>query len=68
MRCTACGWPLAETQLVSAHRTSEGLVCYRRCVCGQITIRLRPPGGTAAGGSTAPAEVLAASGGQQLAG
>jgi hypothetical protein len=43
MHCTACGWPLAETSVVSAHRTSEGLVCYQRCVCGRITIRLRRP-------------------------
>ncbi|MDT7686434.1 MAG: hypothetical protein QOG57_6744 [Pseudonocardiales bacterium] len=71
MQCTACGWPLAETSVVSAHRTSEGLVCYRRCVCGRITIRLRPPRRAAGAASTsapAPAEVLAASGGQRLAG
>ncbi|HEY2096784.1 MAG TPA: hypothetical protein VGH72_10000 [Pseudonocardia sp.] len=49
MQCTACGWPLAETSVVSAHRTSEGLVCYQRCVCGRITIRLRPPRRAAGG-------------------
>jgi hypothetical protein len=73
MHCTTCGWPLAETSVVSAHRTSEGLVCYRRCVCGRITIRLRPPSRAAATGAAATsapvlAEVLAASGGQRLAG
>jgi len=30
-----------ETELVSTHRTSEGFVSYRRCMCGQITIQLR---------------------------
>jgi hypothetical protein len=55
MRCTECGWPLAETELVSTHRTSEGFVSYRRCMCGRITIQLREhwgsanPGGPVAG-------------------
>jgi hypothetical protein len=67
MRCTSCGWPLAEASMVSAHRTSEGVVRYQRCVCGRITIRLRPPSGTAGAAGTS-AEVLAGSGGQRLAG
>ncbi|HTF52949.1 MAG TPA: hypothetical protein VK735_36350 [Pseudonocardia sp.] len=51
MRCTECGWPLAETELVSIHRTSEGFVSYRRCMCGRITIQLREQGASANAGA-----------------
>ncbi|WP_185845966.1 hypothetical protein [Kibdelosporangium aridum] len=31
--CPSCAWPIAELS-TSAHRTSEGVVDYRQCVCG----------------------------------
>jgi hypothetical protein len=40
MRCAHCGWPVDEAQVVSTHRTSEGWVRYRRCVCGAVSIEL----------------------------
>jgi len=51
MRCTECGWPLAETELVSTHRTSEGFVSYRRCICGGFTIQLHVGGASANAGA-----------------
>jgi len=62
MGCAECGWPLAETELVSTHRTSEGVISYRRCMCGRITIQLREQGGAANLGAlvvgTGPAQRL----------
>lgn len=35
--CPGCGWPVAEGyDIVSRHRTSEGLVVWARCVCGAL--------------------------------
>jgi hypothetical protein len=38
-KCPRCGWP-ADELAASAHRTSEGVVTYRRCVCGSWIVRL----------------------------
>ncbi|MEV4313452.1 hypothetical protein [Actinocrispum sp. NPDC049592] len=38
-RCPQCGWPAHELP-ASEHRTSEGVVSYRRCVCGSWIIQL----------------------------
>ena len=40
MRCTRCGWPSDEAEVLSTHHTSEGWVRYRRCVCGNVAIEL----------------------------
>ena len=45
MRCSACGWPATEAEVLSRHRTSEGIVSYLRCVCGELTVRLDPEAG-----------------------
>ncbi|MEK6438072.1 hypothetical protein [Pseudonocardia sp. T1-2H] len=39
MRCTRCGWPTDEARTLSTHRTSEGWVRYRLCVCGAVSIQ-----------------------------
>lgn len=39
-RCASCGWPLSDPyEIVSRHRTSEGLIVYTRCVCGRLQVR-----------------------------
>jgi hypothetical protein len=38
-RCPRCGWP-ADDLSASAHRTSEGVVTYRRCVCGSWIVQV----------------------------
>jgi hypothetical protein len=45
MRCSACGWPATEAEVLSRHRTSEGIVSDLRCVCGELTVRLDPGAG-----------------------
>jgi hypothetical protein len=40
MSCPSCGWPTAEAEVISRHRTSEGTVRYLRCVCGRMTIQV----------------------------
>jgi hypothetical protein len=40
MRCAQCGWPTDEAKVLSTHRTSEGWVRYRRCMCGTVAIEL----------------------------
>ncbi|SHK92056.1 hypothetical protein SAMN05443637_114126 [Pseudonocardia thermophila] len=40
MRCASCGWPTSEAKVLSTHRTSEGWVRYRRCMCGAVAIEL----------------------------
>jgi hypothetical protein len=38
--CPGCGWPVAERcDIVSRHRTSEGLVVWARCICGALQMR-----------------------------
>ncbi|ALG10174.1 hypothetical protein [Kibdelosporangium phytohabitans] len=38
--CSACGWPLHELPATSTHHTSQGLLHYRRCVCGTWQVLL----------------------------
>lgn len=38
LRCRQCGGPLDDTTPLSVHRSSEGLVRYRRCPCGRISM------------------------------
>src|ERR1700754_3459277 len=40
MRCSRCGWPTEEAQVLSTHHTSQGWTRYRRCVCGAVMIEL----------------------------
>jgi hypothetical protein len=41
--CPTCGWPESDVyEVLSRHFTSEGVVTYSRCVCGEIQVRLRP--------------------------
>jgi hypothetical protein len=43
MGCPSCGWPTTEAEVLSRHRTSEGIVHYLRCVCGRLTVRVLDP-------------------------
>jgi hypothetical protein len=46
MACPVCAWPLDEPyEVVSRHATSEGVVTYSRCACGEMRVSLRPYGG-----------------------
>lgn len=46
MACPGCAWPLDEPyEVVSRHATSEGVVTYSRCACGEMRVTLRPYGG-----------------------
>jgi hypothetical protein len=41
MRCPYCGWPDAEPfEVVSRHRTPEGLTVWTRCCCGSLQVRV----------------------------
>jgi hypothetical protein len=40
MLCKHCGWPANEASVLSTHRTSQGWVRYRRCICGTMSIEL----------------------------
>ncbi|MEV5751439.1 hypothetical protein AB0L00_26760 [Actinoallomurus sp. NPDC052308] len=41
--CPTCGWPGSDVyEVLSRHLTSEGVVTYSRCVCGEVQVRLRP--------------------------
>lgn len=42
--CVDCGWPDTNWQVVSRHRTSEGVVVWTRCVCGALQVWLHRPG------------------------
>jgi len=43
--CPVCAWPLDEPyEVVSRHVTSEGVVTYSRCACGEMRVGLRPYG------------------------
>ena len=38
--CPQCGWPDAHLyEVVSRHRTTEGVIVYTRCVCGRLQVR-----------------------------
>jgi hypothetical protein len=56
MRCTGCGWPIADMVVVSTHHTSEGLVRYLRCPCGQLCLQLVPEPTAATGDLLATAD------------
>jgi hypothetical protein len=44
--CPVCGWPLDEPyEVISRHATSEGIVTYSRCACGEMRVALRSYGG-----------------------
>ncbi|MFI5912322.1 hypothetical protein [Dactylosporangium sp. NPDC051541] len=38
--CSACGRAATRAAIESAHSTSEGIVRYRRCACGNRWIEL----------------------------
>ncbi len=41
VRCTDCGWPLAEpAYVVSRHPTTQGVIVYTRCACGRLRVWL----------------------------
>ncbi|GAA4071346.1 hypothetical protein GCM10022214_28900 [Actinomadura miaoliensis] len=41
--CPRCGWPESEIyQVLSRHLTSEGVVAYTRCACGEVQVRVQP--------------------------
>lgn len=40
MACPHCAWPTSEARVLSAHPTSDGMVRYLRCPCGQVTIQV----------------------------
>ena len=41
--CPHCGWPRSEVyEVLSRHLTSEGVVSYTRCACGELEVRVQP--------------------------
>ena len=38
--CVDCGRPLSTGTVLSRHPTSRGVVGYRRCACGRITVEM----------------------------
>ena len=43
--CADCGWPDTDRQVVSRHRTSEGVIVWTRCIiCGALQVWLHRPG------------------------
>jgi len=41
--CPRCGWPESDTyEVMSRHLTSEGVVSYTRCACGEVQVRFQP--------------------------
>ncbi|MFG2000720.1 hypothetical protein ACGFNU_16405 [Spirillospora sp. NPDC048911] len=41
--CPRCGWPEDETyEVLSRHLTSDGVVSYTRCACGEVQMRFQP--------------------------
>lgn len=41
--CPRCGWPQDQVyEVLSRHVTSEGVVSYTRCACGEIQVRVHP--------------------------
>jgi hypothetical protein len=43
--CPTCAWPESEPyETISRHVTSEGVVTYSRCACGEVRISLQPYG------------------------
>lgn len=42
--CVDCGWPDTDAQVVSRHRTSQGMLVWRWCVCGALQVWLHRRG------------------------
>jgi hypothetical protein len=43
--CPACAWPVSDVyEVISRHLTSEGVVTYSRCACGEVQVRFQPYG------------------------
>ena len=38
LHCGNCGRPIDDAPALSAHRTSQGPIGYRQCVCGRISV------------------------------
>ncbi|GLY90153.1 hypothetical protein Airi02_080820 [Actinoallomurus iriomotensis] len=39
--CPVCAWPESEPyEVISRHATSEGLVTYSRCACGEVRVSI----------------------------
>jgi len=37
--CPTCGWPTGEPyEVISHHRTSEGVITWSRCPCGRLQV------------------------------
>ncbi|QXJ20350.1 hypothetical protein AGRA3207_001044 [Actinomadura graeca] len=56
--CPRCGWPQTEVyEVLSRHLTSEGVVSYTRCACGEMQVRVQPytPGAVVTAGHEPPA-------------
>lgn len=44
--CPYCSWPDSEPiDVLSEHRTAEGLTMWTRCPCGSLQVRLAAAGG-----------------------
>ncbi|MFI0483289.1 hypothetical protein [Actinomadura sp. 9N215] len=51
--CPRCGWPESQVyEVLSRHLTSEGVVTYTRCACGEVQVRVQrfEPGTVVTGG------------------
>jgi hypothetical protein len=43
--CPRCAWPVSDVyEVISRHITSEGVVTYTRCACGEPQVRFQPYG------------------------
>ena len=43
--CPSCAWPESEPyEVISRHLTSDGVVTYSRCACGEVRVSLLPYG------------------------
>ena len=52
--CVDCRRPLASGNVLSQHPTSRGVVGYRRCACGRITVEMLDGPPTVLGGARPP--------------
>jgi hypothetical protein len=44
--CPYCSWPDSEpVDVLSEHRTAEGLIVWTRCPCGSLQVRLAAASG-----------------------
>jgi hypothetical protein len=45
--CSVCGWPSSDPyEVLSRHMTSEGVITYSRCACGEVRFHLQVTGTT----------------------